>query len=223
MIVGSGSLKIDNASGDEGGWLTVPDSNDVFNFYPQGMTVNAWVKSSAADYQGTVSKRVTGDDGYNLYGFYNTTAAAFNVRGSAGVNAGLPLINDDAWHMVTGIVTDNGDGTITSDIFVDGIIRGSSTAVFDEPLSPGALLIGVANNAGDFPMTGYLDDVKVYSYPLTLEGVADEYQATVPGTLCIYPDFVGVEYDFDGNCIVDLADFAKIAQNWLATGLYTSP
>lgn len=74
------------------------------------------------------------------------------------------------------------------------------------------MLIGARNNRGivDQYFVGELDELKIYNYPLTPQDVAYQYLAGPAESLCQPP-----EYDLDGDCIVDLADFALIADDWL--------
>ena len=84
--------------------------------------------------------------------------------------------------------------------------------------------IGGANSRGTmntFFMAGsMLDDLKIYNYALTPEQVAAEFNAVTGHTLCIALTFAGDYYDTNGDCVVDLVDFADFAAAWLATGLY---
>ena len=84
--------------------------------------------------------------------------------------------------------------------------------------------IGGANSRGTinsfFIAVSMLDDLKVYNYALTPEAIAAEFNAVTGNTLCIVTSFEGDYFDTNGDCVVDLTDFADFAAAWLATGLY---
>jgi hypothetical protein len=48
--------------------------------------------------------------------------------------------------------------------------------------------------------------------------VADVYHAVTGLGVCT--ETYALTYDYDGNCVVDLADFAVLAKNWLSCGRY---
>ena len=66
---------------------------------------------------------------------------------------------------------------------------------------------------------GKLDDIRVYNYGLNAEQIADIFGSSV----CIYsknpvPNWVSMDYNND--CVVSLADFAVLANEWLQGGVY---
>jgi hypothetical protein len=64
-----------------------------------------------------------------------------------------------------------------------------------------------------------LDDPKIYNYALTSDEIAAQFNAVTGNTLCVELAFAGKYYDTNGDCVVDLVDFADFAAAWLATGL----
>ena len=71
---------------------------------------------------------------------------------------------------------------------------------------------------------GLIDNLRVYNYVLPSEDIAQEYYNLTGKSGCIYLDFPGSNFNVDNTgtsyCRVDLADFAVMAQNWLAEGYY---
>ena len=65
---------------------------------------------------------------------------------------------------------------------------------------------------------GQLDDFRLYNYALTPVEAAQLYIAVKGGPVCVIP-FVG---DLDGNCKVDINDFALFSAQWL-TNTLTKP
>lgn len=74
---------------------------------------------------------------------------------------------------------------------------------------------------------GDVDNLRVYNYPLTSSQIAQEYLDATGILPCVNMTFPGYQYNFDNTgtsyCRIDLADFAVMARNWLATGLYIQP
>ena len=65
-----------------------------------------------------------------------------------------------------------------------------------------------------------IDEVKIYSYAQTPLEVAVEYTNLMEGkTVCPYPDDPTLQFDFNGNCKVDLGDFVTLAENWAACNI----
>ena len=154
-----------------------------------------------------------GNDYSHAHALHTSTNISFTI---SQIN-----ITDDVQHLVTASY-DPTTGIIS--VYVDGVRRATRDADGEIVGNLSPLVLGNERpdgSAGNY--NGLVDDVKIYSYALTREEVADEYQAVIPGAQCIYPDFIGVEYDVNDNCIIDLPDFAAIAEIWLATGLYTAP
>jgi hypothetical protein len=62
---------------------------------------------------------------------------------------------------------------------------------------------------------GLIDDFRLYNYALTAQDAAQLYLAVKGGTVCATP----LRYDLDGDCQVDLQDFAILAAQWAKTGI----
>jgi hypothetical protein len=55
----------------------------------------------------------------------------------------------------------------------------------------------------------------MYSYPKTTVEIAQSYLAVSGADWVCNNELYDLQYDFDGNCRVDLADFAIFAGTWL--------
>jgi hypothetical protein len=177
--------------GDNNGGLHVQIGGDAndFNFYPTGYTVNAWVKTTEIGYGASVAKQALNKS----LGF------VLSHNGGTALHAYDPDTNEVLLY-VDGELVDVGTKT---DILTN-----------DQPL-----IFGAETASGlESPYSGLLDEVSIWSYPRTKEQIGQEYYDVTGVVPCINP-FDGSVYDFDDNCIVDLADFAKIAQYWLDSGL----
>ncbi len=75
------------------------------------------------------------------------------------------------------------------------------------------LMIGIDELGGGGGIIGVIDDVNIWSYPLTADEVAALYQQDVPGAICV--DLEGLEFDTNNDCVINLEDFAVFAATWL--------
>ncbi len=84
-------------------------------------------------------------------------------------------VNDGNWHQV--VLTYN--GTAIS-LYLDGVIRGTSTQTRNTVIDSAGLQIGDVNDATDinsgFPFSGSLDEFSVYNVALTATDVANHFQ-----------------------------------------------
>lgn len=185
--------------------IRIADSND-FNFYPQGMTVNAWVKVDAPLSSATaVSKQnLAGNIGWMLRA---PDEATFQMKqASQQTAAGADSIADGAWHMITGQY----DGGVVK-VYVDGAladVTNENTNTLDIHTDP--LVFGAARAAGQGDMQGLLDEVSIWSYAVSPEAVARLYANMTGESVCKEIPL----YDFDKNCVVNFADFVEIARTW---------
>lgn len=189
-------------------------------------TVSCWVNVGALTGFGSIMSTVN-DDITTFFQFFidqNSTVYARlrNNVGASSVNViGTPvnIVDDGQWHLLTMTYQTNGPLRV----YMDGAQIGGdvtvTSGVYDSWQYP--LLIGANDDRGIYndPFIGYLDDLKVYNYPLTEFEVADLYVAVYPDASFCLIEYAS-DYDFDDNCIVDLADFVKIAMDWLSCGLY---
>lgn len=81
----------------------------------------------------------------------------------------------------------------------------------------GAVLnyIGKSQYTADPELDGLIDDLKIYNYALTTYDVAQEYLAVRGEWVCNRETYDLQNYDTNGNCLLDLEDFASMAERWL--------
>lgn len=118
-------------------------------------------------------------NGTLLFTLRNTsTTNEISVRS----NAGVLVINDDAWYhiVVTYDGSSNGSGVT---FYADGSEWGSPTIAVDTlsatTVSPEALTIGIQDDASD-AFTGNLDEVAIYDKELSSSEVSDIYNSGAP-------------------------------------------
>ena len=170
----------------------------------QVVTVEAWVKTSSAAYQGIVSKYL--DSNGEDKGFYLYLAggkAGFAGRNGSGqaMSSGLSLsrIDDGRWHHVAGVCSFS-----TWQILVDGTLE--NTGVF--PIagtglaSTAPLLIGCDYVQNGHFFDGELDDVRVCYY--------GRAQYDIRSTMCVKyntsPPAIVANYRFDQTSGTVLTD-----------------
>jgi hypothetical protein len=223
--VGEGNGMVGNAMSfqNDGDFVAIAggaDPNNFFNFFPQGFTTSLWYKADTANPVGwrlPVSKLDAGSAGW-LFGTDHALPApqfTFIVESPWNRMDGgtLPNVGDGQWHMLT--VTYDPAATLLR-LFTDGdedtqLILNLRTAPL--PFAP----LSIGGRATENSVSGAIDEVRIYSYPLTPTQVAEMYVGLRPGEyVCVTPDgstFVNV--DLNGDCKVNLADIAIAAHQWL--------
>ncbi len=192
-------------------YVKITDSVDWFNFFTNGFTVVAWVKSDTADsgYHTVVSKSVVGlATGFGLS--YHYAQAAVAVRGVSG-EAWSPAVESATWHLFVGRY-DTQAQTLT--VFVDGVLAGTvKNASASVAATAAPLIIGAETPDGGASYGGLVDELKIYSYPVDAYEIAHMYTDVMTDqTVCV--DQVGLQYDYNGDCRITLPDFAMFAATW---------
>jgi len=215
---GSTSMEFFN----DGDYVAIPDPN-FFNFYPLGFTMSYWYKQNAAvGWRLPVSKLDAGASGW-LFGVDSGTrnqtvfiSEANNNPTNAALwadgNVNIPM-SDGLWHMITATY-DPTNTTVT--MFTDGDENESVIVdLANDPLPAALLSIGGRNT--ESAVSGLIDDVRIYDYPLTPLQVAQLYLAFEPTKWVCVEDPANPlnAYDVNGDCRVNLADFAEFASKWL--------
>lgn len=182
------------------------------------MSISFWVKPRAIgqDWKGMVSK--WGPDRNTFWIGQHATDGMMNysiyLPGETRNTPANVLVNNEWVHFVC---TYDGHYQQT---YVDGLLAVRSDELNTPlPINEGDLMIGQVPAGNNF-FNGLIDDVRIYNYVLTPEEAADLY-VQVMGPQCV----VRPMYDISGpdgipDCKVDLIDFAQIAEEWMACGLY---
>jgi hypothetical protein len=81
-------------------------------------------------------------------------------------------------------------------------------------IHPAANNLAKSDWSDDPYFDGMIDDVQIYNYARTTEQIAQDY-LDVKGDWICNRELTPLDYDFNENCRVDLADFALFAEQWL--------
>ena len=117
---------------------------------------------------------------------------------------------DNQWHMVTG--TYDAEAGVLA-IYVDGKLEAESQPSSNVALTNDfPVIFGSGTVFGDFSAyEGLIDKLSIYSYAISPFDVAMLYTDVAGGEICLEQP----EYDFNGDCQVDILDFAMFATEWL--------
>lgn len=197
-----------NGTADAGTWNPMSITEEL--------TVSLWVNwnGTNGDWQGLVAKRdYWTDDGvqWQLQVDINSADVVFgSTHGS--IRAEDALENDEQWQHV---VATYADGVAT--IYIDG--SRMSQGDFDPAEGSGASIV-IGNTQLDYEMylNGVLDDIKIFNYAVTETDVAEMYFNGSGERSCIEAN--RPVYDLTGNCKVNFADFAQLADWWMYSGFY---
>ncbi|MBN1795375.1 MAG: immunoglobulin domain-containing protein [Sedimentisphaerales bacterium] len=186
------------------------DTNQPFNFYPEGLTVNLWVKTTTtANWTAMISKQYREEPWSGWLVGTNLGKPYISLRNVHGNLISDDSINDGLWHILTGIY-DPTTGMLK--LYVDGRFNTESGPNFTVPATNNEpLVFGAETQTGFVSYTGLLDEVKIFDYPLSPTDVAILYTDFVEDHICAEPP----DNDSDNDCDVDLEDFAEFAQIWL--------
>ncbi len=203
------------------GLVTISNSADFFNFYPQGYSASAWVNMSAKTTAwGAYVAKQGSDPARGFILTHNNTGKAVHTLRQMSPND-LPTsvdIDDNTWHLVTGTYD---AATKVSKVYVDGVLRNQVSYTGTPTGSPAELIFGAELPNGNVPYIGLLDDVHIWSYPLDSASAALLYTDFNPGTsICsdysyydvAGPGGIGTAYR---DCRVTLYDFVPFADVWL--------
>jgi hypothetical protein len=189
-------------------------------------TISYWVKL-APDTFGTILGNYNGTPGTTegktgiRTRVDNNGFVRIHVRdedASQGEPISTTAVDDNNWHLVVAVFTSS---RVTLYVNVmDEQSRTPSTPIdnFGAWQYPLVLLANNNRTAIQDMFPGMIDDLKIYNYAMTREDVAELYHDITGKSSCLYP--VDARLDFNNDCKIDMADFARIAEAWLVNGLY---
>lgn len=147
-------------------YIQVNDSTALrFDSTNENFSIFAWVKRASNGTMYIFSKEDADNDGWRLqFDAGNTVTCSVN---STDITSGS-TITDTLWHHIGCTVNRSGSGQV----YIDGKADGSSTSTSALTMATTTnLLLGARSYTTTNYLAGQLDDVQIFSYPLTAQQV----------------------------------------------------
>jgi hypothetical protein len=229
-ISGDG-MEFDNDPDAEDILYTDPDESSYFDICNYTMTAACWIKSSfAATWGPMIARNGEEGQGWQLRHRGDTLdRICFTTRGTGNDDgrASNRTVYDGNWHYVAATY----DGAFKK-VYIDGVImrvyNGDDGSIASDSEQAAGLIastpspVALAGRVKGDPINGLifeggsvtpciLDEVEIYNYALDAATIAQTYANMTETAVCPAP----LIYDLDGDCIVNLNDFTKLASQWL--------
>jgi hypothetical protein len=199
---------------DGANYIDLPDG---FSDFSAGITISVWAKPSTATNWARFVDLGNGASSDNIYLSRNGTSTSLSFsfyRGStsAGIVTATNALVLDEWQMFVAVLDEAGNATL----YKNGLaIQTGSFTQMPNILVRTSNFIGESNWTDDAFYNGAMDDLHIYSYALDSDTLADMYSGAA-GPYCRTRPAL----DWNGNCVVDLADFVDFSSAWLNCGLW---
>ncbi len=182
-----------------------------FANFRSGITCTIWVKPAAVTNWARFFDFGNGAGVDNVFLTRNGTTANLTFNTYNGLVTANNAITLNEWQFFAVTMTEAGNVVIYKNGF--DIQTGSVglPAVATRTLN----YIGQSNWEADALYHGLMDDLQIYNYALDADTLATMYAETA-GRYCRFKP----ELDLNDNCIVDIGDFAILAQSWLECGFW---
>jgi len=177
-------------------------------------TVECWVywkgvngnSEEPSDYQALVDMKYFQSDTQSWALWFNETTGIVELRGTGtSILASSNALSQNAWNYVVA-TWDHA----TAKLYVNGTTTSSGAWTYTVRTTDRRTSLGCASgNRGN--LFGFLDDVKLYNYALSASTIIQRYFDVTGNYGCsAYPTM-----DFNHDCLVNLADLAAFAGQWL--------
>lgn len=225
MAGNTSSLKFDNPRSTPAD----PNTNDAqYAAVSQGwagaykdITISAWVYNSGGSNWNRILDYGNDTNNYmmlcvNPSSVNNAVRFAVKVDGNeqtvTTADEALPV---DQWTYVVATLTGS-----TARIYINGELSATSTSMTNDPVAYGPSVnnwLGRSQwGAGDGYFNGKIDQLKIYNYALSTVEIGQDYLAdSLNEWVCNWQTYDMGAYDVNGNCLIDLEDFAAFAARWL--------
>ena len=220
-ITGTKSLKFNNPRGTDPNTADAQYAqvNEGWAGGYMDITISAWVYSLGGSNWNRILDFGNNNANYmflcvNPGSVNRAVRFAVNVNGTEqSVTSPDEALPDNEWTYVTATLSGN-----TGRIYINGELVGTNASLTNNPVSYGPTTqnwLGRSQwGAGDGYFNGMIDELKIYNYARTTEQVAQDY-LDVQGDWICNLELPAIPYDFDGNCRIDLEDFAAFAASWM--------
>lgn len=172
------------------GYVSVPNSADVIAA-GESLTISAWfqVASFTTSWQALIAHGEGSD--YRIARRGGDPVMAY--AGGTGDIGGGPAVTDSQWHHVVSIT----EAGVSTRLWIDGALVATGGAPNLTNNGAGQMQIGGNPNAGGREWNGRIDDVGMWSRPLTPAEIGEIYTSGRAGTP-LSGLFVVVDTDMDG-------------------------
>lgn len=182
------------------------------------ITISAWVYSSSGGAWHRIVDFGNDTDHYiflctNTYG--EAGRVRFAVKNGAdteqGINSEIGALPTGEWTHVAATLT----GT-TGRLYLNGELIATGT-IERNPVDFAPMVNNYIGKSQwpDPYFNGAIDDLKIWNYAISTLDVANEYLDIAGGSVCNREIYDMQAYDTNGNCRIDLPDFASFAERWL--------
>ncbi len=183
-----------------------------------GYTLSFWVKTpdpAQSQYTGIFASFMPNTDGFQID--FNASGNYRYWTGSGGT-FGPASSDPNEWTHLAVVSDFNNETRLYYNGALTNTLNGTESSF-------NAFLFASSRNrdsADDAYFNGSVDDAKLWNYPLTEQEIAEIYWNSTHVSQCIetFADTFNLDNTGSSYCKIDLADFAILAQNWLACGLY---
>ncbi|MBN1125162.1 MAG: hypothetical protein JXA82_09145 [Sedimentisphaerales bacterium] len=197
-----------------------------FADFRSGITLNLWAYPMIAGNWANFIQFSNGAPGDNIFFCRSGTSTTLQFRTANGeaqntaLNA-LVAIELNSWQMFTVTLDASGVAKVYKNGLRCTYYNANGSINTPQVTMPIPNVVPRINNFigksawNDAYFTGQIDEVRIYNYALTDDEIVTRYLADAETPLCRYKP----EYDFTGDCIVNMEDFAAFAAQWLQCGL----
>ena len=182
------------------------------------LTLSAWFKWNGPNYSSQVilAKRSSWSASEMVWQLGLNSDGRLNVKRAPDQVVNAIFLPTNEWLFVA-VTFDGANATIYT-VDEDSINFNTYSGPFTFGTGHNAALtIGYTPNTEY--LGGALDEIQIFNYALDPKGIADLYNQVRSQSFCL--DDYPMAYDYNGDCAINLEDFAALAQNWLNP--YTLP
>jgi len=216
--LGTGSaLSFNNLNpADPNVWGQYASAGDVdMEALGNGLTVAFWVQwtENNTNWQGIINRRGSWSGANMMWRIDKnpgTGEISFEREGAGGRVATSLLQNN--WHYIVATY-DIASGT--TKMYNDGLRISTATGFTYGTGANSGFKLGCNNdNASEF-FCGKIDDVRIYNYARSAAQIAQDYADVMNVSVCNREGTDNMRFDTNGDCRVDITDFAELAKDWL--------
>jgi hypothetical protein len=182
-----------------------------FANFRSGLTSTLWVKPYSASTWARFFDFGNGAGVNNVFLTRNGTTSNLTFNTSNGLVTANGALALNEWQFFAVTMTEAGNVVM----YKNGLQIQTGSLGVPAVVTRTLNYIGESNWEADALYRGLMDDLRIYNYALDADTLATMY-SDMAGRYCR----VRPALDWDGNCIVDITDFATFAQSWLECGLW---